>query len=114
MFHEYKIIGGILHQRFLPDGKFTPVEHGMMCQLVKAMLHAPDDMIEQAKTLIDAYYGEPGAKAEVEEDKGRLSEHPCEKCGAMEVYVQEINDYPDYRITCHACGRSYCVDGIDA
>jgi len=48
------------------------------------------------------------------EPEGRKSDHPCEKCGAMEVYVTEINDHPDYRITCHACKKSYCVDGPDA
>jgi len=56
-------------------------------------------------------YGEPTKE---KEDEGRLSEHPCDECGAMQVYVKEINDHPDYRITCRACGRSYCVDGIDS
>lgn len=59
MFHEYKIIGGILHQRHTPDGLFTPVPNGLMAGLVKAMLHAPDEMIEEAKKLIDEYYRDP-------------------------------------------------------
>jgi hypothetical protein len=41
------------------------------------------------------------------------SDHPCKKCGKVEVWVEEINDYPDYRITCDGCKHSYCVDGPD-
>lgn len=45
---------------------------------------------------------------------GYKSDHPCEKCGKLEVWVEEINDHPDCRITCAACGDSYIVDGPDA
>ena len=53
-------------------------------------------------------------RPELPEEKGRLSEHPCKKCGAKQVYVTEINDHPDYEITCHSCKHSYCVDGPDS
>lgn len=46
--------------------------------------------------------------------EGRLSNTPCNKCGELKVYVEEINDYPDYRITCYGCQYSYCVDGTDS
>ena len=50
------------------------------------------------------------------EERGRKSDHPCEKCGAMEVYVRDGygDTTTDARITCHACKHSYMVDGIDA
>lgn len=50
----------------------------------------------------------------IDSGKGTKSTEPCAKCGALDVWVQEINDYPDYRITCHTCQHSYCVDGPDA
>lgn len=48
-------------------------------------------------------------------DKGRLSDHPCGKCKAMDVWVVgfECDGHEDYRITCNSCGHSYCVDGDD-
>ncbi|OPZ66091.1 MAG: hypothetical protein BWY85_00027 [Firmicutes bacterium ADurb.Bin506] len=48
------------------------------------------------------------------ENEGYKSDHPCRKCGAFEVVVTEINDFPDYRIECKACGDTYCADGPDA
>ncbi len=53
-------------------------------------------------------------KPEAAEDRGHHSAISCKKCGKLEVYVQEIGDHPDYRITCYACKHSYCVDGSDA
>lgn len=47
------------------------------------------------------------------EERGRHSKLPCRKCKGTEVYVVEINDYPDLRVTCHSCGYSYCEDGPD-
>lgn len=48
-------------------------------------------------------------------DPGRLSTFPCRKCASKDVWVQEISssDHDDYRITCKACGWSYCEDGDD-
>ena len=53
--------------------------------------------------------------APAEPPKGEKSVRPCAKCGKMEVYVTDADTdgHPDVRITCHACGHSYIVDGDD-
>lgn len=43
-----------------------------------------------------------------------LSTAPCQKCGAMTVYVSQPDDWSaDYTIRCDTCGRVYRVDGDD-
>lgn len=42
------------------------------------------------------------------------SDKPCDKCGALEVYWQEVGDSMDARIKCRSCGRFYCAEGCDS
>lgn len=47
--------------------------------------------------------------------KGRLSQYPCDRCGALEVYVTQDSNYDaDYDIHCYGCRRHYRVDGPDS
>ena len=59
---------------------------------------------------------EAASEGDKPEGRGRKSTHPCDKCGAMEVYVKDGygDTTTDMRITCHNCKHSYMVDGIDA
>lgn len=42
------------------------------------------------------------------------AQFPCIKCQAYEVWVEEISDHPDLRLTCQACGHVRHQDGPDA
>jgi hypothetical protein len=76
--------------------------------------------LDSAQKAIAEYFAASQGEAEREPDKpegrGRKSTHPCDRCGAMEVYVKDGygDTTTDMRITCYNCKHSYMVDGIDA
>lgn len=44
----------------------------------------------------------------------RHSDHPCERCKAVEVRVRTDDDSDDATVWCYDCGRRYRVDGADS